>query len=56
MLSTKADYPSHKEKFLGFILIQSEAKYGDFLPVFEETKCRDLPPPHLAWELLRPNI
>lgn len=54
MLSTKADYRSHKEKILGFILIQSEAKYSHFLLVFQETKCCDLFL-LLAWQLLRPR-
>lgn len=39
---SKADYHSHKEIFLGFILIQSEPKRRDFLLVFQETKCCDL--------------
>lgn len=38
----KADYRSHKEMSLGFVLIQYEHKYTDFLLVFQETKCCDL--------------
>lgn len=43
----KADYRSHKEMFRGLILIHTELKYCDFLPVFlsplfQGTNWRDL--------------